>query len=76
LIWIELIFQLLTKKFFKFFQSENLNNLKNKEFFSLLFKAVELKMKNFMGVLCDMNRNNFKWILSNEHIRWKFRVII
>jgi hypothetical protein len=28
-------FQLLTKKFF-FFQSENLNNLKNKEFFYYL----------------------------------------
>jgi hypothetical protein len=52
----------LTKKFFKFFQSENLNNLKNKEFFSLLFKAVELKNEEFLWVYCvDMNR-----IISNE----------
>jgi hypothetical protein len=48
----------LTKILLNFFQSENLNNLKNKEFFSLLFK---IELKNGFMVCVDMNR-----IISNE----------
>jgi hypothetical protein len=44
-------FSIIDKNSFKFFQSENLNNLKNKEFFSLLFKAVELKNEEFYGCI-------------------------
>lgn len=45
-----------------FFHSETLSNLKNKEFFSLLFKSVELKNEEFLWTYCvDMHR-----IISNE----------
>lgn len=44
------------------FQSENLSNIKNRDFFGLLFKTIELKNEEYLWVQCvDMNR-----IISNE----------